>query len=266
MVERVVSESHRALDGLHKVVQPAFPMIAQARSVVIMTKERAYDPPVRGGFVVPLLGASLPEGGSGLPVEEDEGEVLCDRVRDGVVDALSSVDGRVASAAGKVLGIAIGGALRLGQRRTCKESIIKPPRRVLDTRKDGTEVWLGHEEFQYRAFDLGRDPHSGVWQRGEQGVRMAQGADDEGRDVVHRAHLIGRVGFAQAEYYFDGVDDKAEWMWKMNWRGRLRRFRAPRDQVPFDLSSACATASGEAGAMGMCQVVRELVLNGVSVH
>ena len=181
-----------------------------------MAFQDAYDPPVAGGFVVPLLGPRLSAGGRGLPVEKDDIGTLCDRAADGLGNRLSNVSSTVPRWLLKFLGGVVSKALRLGKRRTCADGVVESPRRVLDSRPDGTQVWLGQEEFQYRAYALGRSAHDGHWQRGERGLRIAQGANDAGRNATHHAHQLGRLGFAQAEYYFNGsraqvgVDVEAE--------------------------------------------------------
>jgi hypothetical protein len=38
---------------------------------------------------------------------------------------------------------------------------------------------------------------------------------------------LGNLGVAQAEYFYDAADGRGEWMWNMNWRARLTRFRLP---------------------------------------
>jgi hypothetical protein len=86
---------------------------------------------------------------------------------------------------------------------------------------------------------------------------------------VHQAHVVGRLAFAQAEYYFDGTEHKAEWLWKQKWRARLRRFRISRNWIPRGLLSACAGARGGAsldGLAGLCDVARDFSINAVSAH
>ena len=268
-VEQFVRTAHDALDVAHKAVQHGYPLLAEARAVDAMAFQDAYDPPVAGGFVVPLLGSRLPSGGRGLPVEEDDVGILCDRVSDGLSNRLSNVSSKVPRWLLKFLGSVVGQALRLGKRRTCADEVVEPPRRVMQNRGDGTLVWLGHEEFQYRAYAVGRDPHENHWQHGERGIRIAQGGAAEGRNVAYQAHVVGRLAFAQSEYYFDGTEDKAEWVWKQRWRARLRRFRISRDWIPSGILSACSGARGRGsldGLAGLCDVARDFSINAVSAH
>jgi hypothetical protein len=268
-VEQFVRVAHDALDTAHHAVQHGYPLLAQARAVDAMAFQEAYDPPVAGGFVVPLLGPRLPKGGRGLPVEKDDIGTLCDRAADGLGNKLSNVSSKVPRWLLKFLGGVVGKALRLGKRRTCTDDVVESPRRVIASRADGSLVWLGHEEFQYRAYDIGRSAHENHWQHGEQGIRIAQGGNDDGRNATHDAHVVGRIGFAQAEYYFNGREHKSEWLWKQRWRARLRRFRISRAWVPSGILSACSSARGRGstnGLTGLCDVARDFSINAVSAH
>ena len=267
--EQFVRVAHDALDTAHHAVQHGYPLLAQARAVDAMAFQEAYDPPVAGGFVVPLLGPRLPKGGRGLPVEKDDIGTLCDRAADGLGNRLNNVSSKVPKWLLKFLGGVVSKALRLGKRRTCADDVVESPRRVIESRADGTLVWLGHEEFQYRAYDVGRSAHENHWQHGEQGVRIAQGGNDDGRDASHDAHAVGRIGFAQAEYYFNGREHKSEWLWKQRWRARLRRFRISRAWIPSGILSACSSARGRGsidGLTGLCDVARDFSINAVSAH
>ncbi|MBW2464815.1 MAG: hypothetical protein JRH11_24410, partial [Deltaproteobacteria bacterium] len=33
-----------------------------------------------------------------------------------------------------------------------------------------------------------------------------------------------KFSYAQAEYYLDTETNREEWLWRLDWRGRLRRF------------------------------------------
>lgn len=268
-VEQFVRVAHDALDTAHRAVQHGYPLLAEARAVDVMALEAVHDPPVVAGFVTPLLGARLPEGGRGLPLEEDGLGIPCDRVADALGNRIANVRSKAPRWLLKFLGGVVSRALRLGKRRTCADDVVEPPRRVIRTRKDSTEVWLGQEEFQYRAYDIGQDPHEGRWQHGEAGIRIAQGGASRGRNAFHGAHVLGRIGIAQSEYYFDGTESKPEWMWKQRWRARLRRFWIPRGYVPAGITAACAGARGRAPLDGLgrlCDAIRDFSLNAVSAH
>lgn len=100
----------------------------------------------------------------------------------------------------------------------------KVPQKV----EDGVE--LGSEDFQIRGV-AARFSDSGET-KAERG--LFHGAFDrrvEPEGWVGAARIADKVAVAQAEYYFnhDGVDkaDRKEWMWHMDWRARLVRFRMP---------------------------------------
>ena len=268
-VEQFVRISHDALNAAHLAVQRGFPLLSEARAVDVMVSSEAYDPPVAGGFVVPVLGASLPEGGRGLPVEAGEVGALCDRAAAAFGNRLSRVSSSVPRWLLKFLGGAVERALRLGKRRTCDEAVVEPPRFVLETRRDGSDVWLGHEEFQYRAYTIGRDPGANRWATGERGIRIAQGGGSKGRSPAYEAHLLGRLALAQSEYYFDGTERKPEWLWKQRWRARMRRFRISRDWIPEGILAACA-GGRRGGPIGdlrhVCDLVRDFSVNALSAH
>lgn len=268
-VEEFVKVAHDALDVAHEAVQRGFPILAQVRAVDAMAFQDAHEPPVIAGFVVPLAGPRLPDGGTGLPVEKGETGILCDRAADGLGNRLSKVQSKVPRWLLRFLGGLVSKTLRLGKQRTCSDGVVESPRVAIASRNDGSQLWLGHEEFQYRAYDFGEDLHQSYWQRGENGVRVAQGGHQEGRNTIHDAHLVGRVGFAQAEYYFDGAEPKAEWLWKQRWRARLRRFRVSRAWVSRGITNACSAARGrgsQGGLTALCDVVRDFSLNAISAH
>ena len=262
-VEQFVRVAHDALDVAHHAVQRGYPLLAEARAVDIMARQGSYNPPVVAGFVVPLLGPKLPSGGRGLPVGESDAGALCDRAANGLGNRLSNVSSKVPRWLLRFLGGVVAKALKLGKRRTCSDDVVEPARTVLRERADGTHLWLGHEEFQYRGYVMGRDPNDERWSVGERGLRAAQGGRSNGRDRIYQAHVLGRLGFAQSEYYFDGREDRAEWLWKQRWRARLRRFRISREWMPTGITGACS-ASG--GLSVLCDVIRDFSINAVSAH
>ncbi|MGB5811020.1 MAG: hypothetical protein WBG86_10855 [Polyangiales bacterium] len=268
-IEEFVKVAHDALDVAHEAVQHGFPLLAEARAIDSMAFRDEYRPTVAAGFVVPLLGPPLPSGAFGLPVRKGSLGITCDRIADGLGRKLDNVSSKVPKWLTRFLGGLISKSLRLGKNRTCDDDVVEAPRIILGERSDGSELWLGHEEFQYRAYDIGANTHSGAWGRGERGVRLAQGGRRDGSDIVRRLHSLGRVGFAQSEYYFSGTEPREEWLWKQRWRARLRRFRASKNRVPQGLLRAC-TASRGIGRVDdlarLCDVVRDFSLNAVSAH
>jgi hypothetical protein len=89
---------------------------------------------------------------------------------------------------------------------------------------------LGDDEFQVQAFITGE---TDMFELGETGVSMAVVWTPEARgwrDAWQSMEDMTKMSFAQSEYYFDDGDyesdiDRREWMWHMNWRARMRKFR-----------------------------------------
>jgi len=80
--------------------------------------------------------------------------------------------------------------------------------------------------------------------------------------------LAGRFAMAQAEFYFDSADaDKAEWLWTMNWKARMRRLSFNRKKWQCPLESNCGKKKKEGQErlvqeMGKNSSVKEMVLGG----
>jgi hypothetical protein len=81
---------------------------------------------------------------------------------------------------------------------------------------------------------------------------------------VKAARGAGRIALAQAEYYFNhnGIKNKdpKEWMWNMDWRARLVRFRLPggddeesssEDQSASEMDMSSFSAPGNADGLGL---------------
>jgi hypothetical protein len=105
---------------------------------------------------------------------------------------------------------------------------------------------LGGERFQLRYFVLGRSQSS----RGQQGVEVATWG--KGPDQADD----GTLGFAQAEYYFDGegteAQREADALMTLGWRARFRRFRSP------DLAAEVAAACQQTGGGPCVQTARQI--------
>ena len=61
--------------------------------------------------------------------------------------------------------------------------------------------------------------------RNVQGVNIATLGRSAGGGVLSSFESFAQVGVAQAEYYYDGSEDRDQWMWHMYWRARFRRVR-----------------------------------------
>jgi hypothetical protein len=128
----------------------------------------------------------------------------------------------------------------------------KSPKRVENAAK------LGDENFQIRAVMHGNLPtslpdkmmHLALWN---------QAAPENPLSVLRD---LGNYSVAQAEYFYDAPDPRSEWMWNMNWRARLRRFRLPTGSASDALATACDGLGGTCGAL-IDQVKK---LNNIVVH
>ncbi len=268
-VEENVTSTSESLHEVQLAIKENWPLLAEARAHHEITGRDEFDPPVISAFLSPARGPRLDDGSEGLPVEEDDSDVLCERAASAVLgyapialQGLNDIDSEVYA-----MGLAFLSVGAAAAREAC--SSLEPPFKVVDRRDTGGEVWLGHEEFQYRAFSFGEDHRDGHWQTGERGIRAAQGFDEEGRDFSFDASILGRVGLAQSEFYWNGNDDKEDWMWSLDWTARLRRLRIPQNDVSVGgIRGECASASGLAAGLGgaFCTVVEELTYNAISVH
>jgi hypothetical protein len=193
----------RAADRAQRVLRDRLPEIAveKARREVLP----AYAPPARDLFASP---APLP-----LPTEESTPTELCAR-------ALS----HGARMGHRAFSAVPSGTIRGRARRTQRDRFSAlcmaeraRPHRITDPR-------LGGERYQIRLVVLGQPLDT----LGEQGVRTAAFMADEDPGHVGRLRdQLSRVSFAQGEYYFEGPQIEAEMLWHMEWRARLRRYRAP---------------------------------------
>jgi Putative Flp pilus-assembly TadE/G-like len=103
----------------------------------------------------------------------------------------------------------------------------KSPKMIL------ADATLGDPNFQIRTFVTADAPADEA--RRVLHVSLMGAPEPTGELDAERA--LGNLAVAQAEYFYDAADGRGEWMWQMNWRARLTRFRLP---------------SGD-GAMDQCQ-------------
>lgn len=92
---------------------------------------------------------------------------------------------------------------------------------------------LGSEDFQLRGFALVTGDERRSKKVDRQLGHTAFERQVESEEWVTLARNSGRIAISQAEYYFNhnGVtnSDVYEWVWHMDWRARLVRFRLPGD-------------------------------------
>jgi hypothetical protein len=103
------------------------------------------------------------------------------------------------------------------------------------------DVRLGGEDFQIRS--LVRDDLDKL--RSRRLVRLALWDRPDPENPLSELRRFANVGFAQAEYFYDGDEDREAWMWNMKWRARLVRFRLSDDSETLSaLKSVCGSDCG----------------------
>ena len=114
-------------------------------------------------------------------------------------------------------------------------------------------VDLGAEDFHVRVVAVGALERLLAWSGA---VKVAAWGRPLDEDVP--LGPAGRVALAQAEYFYDGSEERGEWMWHMKWRARLVRFRPSQDSGATDANSstkspfqACAERAAALGAGGV---------------
>jgi len=110
---------------------------------------------------------------------------------------------------------------------TDSEGDAKAPKRLIDELTD--------ETFQLRAVMRAELTTSLT----NAALRLALGKAPDPPNPLSHLEELGRFSFAQAEYFYDSAGSRAEWMWSMNWRARLRRFRLPTSSSGGSLADAC---------------------------
>jgi hypothetical protein len=131
----------------------------------------------------------------------------------------------------------------------------KGPKKVKD------DCNLGDECFQLRSIMIGTPNY----ERTMRGVKIANwGRDDDTGSMYTQLANLGRGSLAQAEFYWDkGAEDgqemRDEWMWEMNWRARLRRFRIPAGSL---LGEACTEGGGFCDAvLGSADMINAVIVH-----
>jgi hypothetical protein len=116
-----------------------------------------------------------------------------------------------------------------------------------------SDLSLGSEAFQIRSF-VDRDTSA---LDAERVVRLALWADKSPHDPLAGLQKFSNKGFAQAEYFYDGTEGHDAWMWNMNWRARLVRFRLPSEAAELGVLGGLCEQTG-AGCAGLLPKLREL--------
>lgn len=207
------------------------PIAAQAKVVSYGTD--VYAPVTDVGVMAPLR--------LELPAQVDETNWPCED------KLLTPV--RIASAAGAVIlghpSLYLAGGIVAGEiearditNQFCEDGYFT---RVTDAAGE-----MGNDEYQVQAYMLGSPDLE--WT--QEGVAVATWGEGEDAGATYsRMAEMGRVSFAQAEFFYDDPEEDArEWLWHMNWRARLRRWRLSASGAG-GLMEACGGGAG-CGALG----------------
>jgi hypothetical protein len=101
------------------------------------------------------------------------------------------------------------------------------------------EIGLGDNDFQMRSVVYG-PIDTALSATAVKAIRMTMWGHEESPtvDIYDAARQLGRFSVAQAEYYYSGSETRGEWMWHMDWRARLKRFRLPQSRENEQTSQA----------------------------
>jgi hypothetical protein len=204
------------------------------------------------GFVVPIL-CRLPGAGFGAPQSNytdwnfDPDEPLCieridkPTVAEFISEGVTSID-RTFEEYTDVLGCVVEEKLtaEMGDQQASEEMKKSKPQEMCNCAAQGESM------FQIRSIVLG--DAKALTAEASKKILVATGGRSAEEGVLEEiGELAGRFAMAQAEFYFDDANaDKAEWLWTMNWKARMRRltFARKKWQCP-QTENTCEGASGQ---------------------
>ncbi len=117
----------------------------------------------------------------------------------------------------------------------------------------------GGEPFQVRTLVVGNKQSLDEKFKGMTWMTRFVGERFVDSTKVERARRLadfGRVVFSQGESYFDGDEDREEWLVNMKWGNRLRRFLPPRTLIRESADSACKQWGGGSMCDGLDDIIR----------
>jgi hypothetical protein len=207
-VDDFVEGAMRGLNGYATGIRYGVPLAAQAK--VVSYGVDVYAPVTELGVMAPLR--------TSLPAQDDETNWPCDEKVLPVVRVTSPVLVWLFGTSSTYLAAGIvAGELdaRRITRRWCEDGYFQ---RITDDAQE-----MGNGEYQVQAYMFG-DIDLEWTQRGVAIAAWGEG-DDAGSTYTNLAKM-GGLSFAQAEFFYDDDEsDWREWLWHMNWRARLRRWR-----------------------------------------
>ncbi len=232
-VNNIVTPLMRGLHGYAVGIRDGVPLAAQAKVVAYGTG--VYSPVTEVGMMAPPTRLEL-------PAQDDETNWPCDNKVLPTVRIASPIAVWIWGTYSPYMlaGIAIGelDAQRIS-RQWCQDGYFQ---RITDNAQQ-----MGNDQYQVQAYMLGQ--HDLQWT--STGVAIATWGQnrDAGSTYTNLAQM-GKVSFAQAEFFYDdGEPDWHEWLWHMNWRARLRRWRVEASGMG-GLAGACGSGCGALGSLG----------------
>lgn len=206
-----------------EAVRNTFPGIAQGR-VVLATVSGTYRPPADVGLLLPVVPYRR------LPVKPIP---LNDPERPGPM----GLNVRAGRAVGNALTYPLQAFIPSGIRSLVASwfgrigTALGPPDRPswrnydLDIGDGSCTDGLPGQSCEYSQLRGVAVASNTPFTRNVQGVSVATLGRGAGGGVLGAFEAFTHVGLAQAEYYYDGTEDRDEWMWHMYWRARFRRVR-----------------------------------------
>ncbi len=227
-VEDIITELVEATHATAEAVRAGTPLAAQA--LVVQYGLVTYAETTEAGVLFPLY--------EELPAEDDPTDWPCDNK----VRGPASIMALIGSPAGVefnlsewfAMGLATGiWTVYYEAREWCEDGYFQ---RVEE------DAEMGREPFQLRTLMYGEPDFD--WMR--RGVAVATWGESDGTAGMTEALLpLAHVSLAQSEFFYDDQVEREEWLWHMNWRARLRRFRVGTS----GFGAACGTAGGACGSL-----------------
>jgi hypothetical protein len=227
-----------------EAVRTSFPLVAQARAIATAVSG-TYSPPATGGLLLPV-GRTLPV----TPVKLDEQPRrpypespggLCRRAADQISSALTiplsigilnPIRGPVASMLSRIIVMT-----------TCPDDRPSLRNYDLDIGSGNCTDGMPGQQCEYTQLRGVVMASSTPFARNVQGVNVATlGRGGGGGGPFASFETLARFGFAQAEYYYDGTEDRDQWLWHMYWRARFRRVQ---------LASVASSIPGVGAVLGV---------------
>ncbi|MBZ0118875.1 MAG: hypothetical protein K8H88_17890 [Sandaracinaceae bacterium] len=232
MADDVADQVENMMEGLNTYaagIRTGVPFAAQA--TVIGYGTDVYSPVTTVGILAPIR--------TSLPAEDDDSDWPCDEKVTPTVLIASPIGSLLYANSWHIFAVMIPTdliAAPINSREWCEDEYFQ---RVIDDAQE-----MGNNEYQVQAYMVGDNDFE--WT--QEGVRVAAWGEGENEGSTYASLTeMGNYSFAQAEFFYDDEeDDWREWLWHMNWRARLRRWR---------LDALGLGGLGEAGVGGLGELV-----------